>query len=99
MYLDAQENILPVQEIKEHPLHHHIADSHDHKIVRITRKLTKPLEETVGHISPVDEASRHINKNGVHTDDGEEERPPLVSLYIDDIIEERQQHQAPAAHA
>lgn len=96
--LYPQESFLFIHEIKEGPFNGQEAKYEDQVIPGIAYELEQPLEKTFGGIFPIDDTARHVDEDGVHTDDAEEERPLFIPLNIDDIIEGSQQQQADTAY-
>src|SRR5436190_18642775 len=91
--LHAKKDLLTVHEIKKKPFYHDIANGHHYNIPGISNPLPQPFEKTIGCVLPVNKVSGHIDQYGIHADHFKIECPLFITLYINEIIKNRQQDQ------
>ena len=96
--LHSQENFLFVHKIKERPFHQYHTNAHHYCIKRIAHELSKPAQESISAVIPIDKSARHIDQDGIHSDYFEEERPFFMTENINDVIKQREQQKADAAY-
>ena len=89
MLLYLQENILFIQEIQEEPAGHYISGSIDQVAYIFRTQGDHAPQEKVRYLPEVDDRLRQINGDRVKAYYPEEKRPAGMTLYIDDIVEDR----------
>ena len=96
--LHFQENALLIKHIKEAPAHSDVTHSQHEGTRRFGHQLRQAAKERLVGIRKADEMLRQIDRDGIHADHPEEERPPTMVLHIDDVIEQGKEQRRDSAH-
>ena len=84
---DLQEDLFPIEEIKNQPAGEEVERLRDKLVPVAVKQFDDAAEEEATRSGTVDDSWQHIDGDGIHADDFEEERPTAPTFYVDDVIE------------
>ena len=96
--LHFQENLLPVEEVEDQPAGEEVECLRDELVPIAVEQFDDAAEEETTRSGAVDDSWQHVDGDGVHADDFEEESPTTPAFYVDDVIEQREADKRVARH-
>ena len=85
--LDLEEDLFLIEKEEDQPAGENV-ESMPGQLVPVTVKpFDDAAEEESIDSGAVNNPLHHVDGNGIHADDSEEERPTAPTFYIDDVIE------------
>ena len=96
--LHFQENLLPVEEIEDQPAGEEVECLRDELVPVTVKQFDDAAEEETTRPGAVDDSWQHVDGDGIHADDLEEESPTAPASYVDDVIKQREADERIARH-
>ena len=95
---DLQEDFLSVEEEEYQPAGENVERMPGQLVPIALKPFDDAAEEKSIDSGAVNNPLHHVDGNGIHADDSEEERPTAPASYVDDIIEDGEADKGVAAH-
>ena len=86
--LDLQEDLLSVEEEENQPAGENIESMPSQFVPVAIKPFDDAAKEKAIDSRTVDNPLHHVDGNGIHADDSEEESPTPPAFYVDDVIED-----------
>lgn len=94
---DLEKDVPAVEEPEEDPARRDVGERPPDRLPCPRQKRRRAAEEEIRRAAEADDALGEVDRDRVHPDDAEEERPAPPALHVDDEVEEREKRRRAAA--